>query len=84
MQAPGRLHALGAFVVKELRHILRDRQTLIILLLIPLAQVVLFGFAIRTDVTDIRLAVVDPAPDDASLALRTRFSGNERDRKSVV
>jgi ABC-2 type transport system permease protein len=80
MQAPGRLHALGAFVVKELRHILRDRQTLIILLLIPLAQVVLFGFAIRTDVTDIRLAVVDPAPDDASVALRTRFSGNDRFR----
>jgi ABC-2 type transport system permease protein len=65
-------------MVKEIRHILRDRQTLIILLLLPLAQVVLFGFALRTDVHDIRLAIVDPAPDDRTLALRSRFAGNGR------
>jgi len=75
-----RLQALAAFVVKEARHILRDRQTLTILLLLPLAQVVLFGFAIRTDVNDIRLAVVDPVPDAQSLALRARFLGNHRFR----
>ncbi len=80
MRTPERLHALAAFVVKELRHILRDRQTLVILLLLPLAQVVLFGFAIRTDVKDIRLAIVDAAPDDASLALRAHFTGNGRFR----
>ncbi len=74
------LDALRAFVVKEMRHILRDRQTLTILLLMPLAQVVLFGFAIRTDVTDIRIAFVDPAPDAQSLALRARFGGTGRFR----
>lgn len=67
-----------AFVVKELRHILRDRQTLLILLLLPLAQVVLFGFAVRTDVTNVRVAFVEPAPDAATAALRTRFAGNGR------
>jgi ABC-2 type transport system permease protein len=36
---------LGAFVTKELHHILRDRQTLAILLLMPLVQVLLFGYA---------------------------------------
>ncbi len=46
----------------------------------PLAQVVLFGFAIRTDVNEIRFAVVDPAPDAASLALRGRVAGNDRFR----
>ncbi|HEU4628602.1 MAG TPA: ABC transporter permease [Gemmatimonadaceae bacterium] len=70
--------ALVAFVVKELRHILRDRQTLLILLLLPLAQVVLFGFALRTDVDDVRIAFVDPAPDAATLALRARFAGTGR------
>ncbi len=75
-----RVAALRAFIVKELWHILRDRQTLTILLLLPLAQVVLFGFAIRTDVTDIRLAVVDQAQDDESTALRARFAGNGRFR----
>ena len=70
--------ALRAFVVKELRHILRDRQTLAILLLMPLVQVVLFGFALRTDVRDIRLAVVDPMPDYATAALQSRFRGTGR------
>jgi ABC-2 type transport system permease protein len=70
--------ALIAFVVKELRHILRDRQTLLILLLLPLAQVVVFGFALRTDVNDVRVAFVDPAPDDATTAIRARFAGNGR------
>jgi ABC-2 type transport system permease protein len=80
MRALDRVQALRAFVIKELWHILRDRQTLIILLLMPLAQVVLFGFAIRTDVTDIRLVVVDGAMDEQSLGLRARFTGNGRFR----
>ena len=52
------MKALLGFVVKEWRHILRDRQTLLILLLLPLAQVVLFGYALRTDVRDVRLVVI--------------------------
>ena len=72
--------ALTAFVVKELRHIVRDRQTLTVLLLMPLVQVVLFGFALRSDVRHIKLAVVDASPDVATLALRSRFAGTERFR----
>ncbi len=72
--------ALRAFIMKEVRHILRDRQTLTILLLMPLVQVVLFGFALRSDVRDIRLAVVDPSPDHATVALRSRFIGTGRFR----
>lgn len=75
-----RTSALRAFMVKELRHILRDRQTLAILLLLPLAQVVLFGFALRSDVNNIRVAFVDPAPDYATIELRNRFAGNGRFR----
>lgn len=69
---------LRAFIVKELRHILRDRQTLTILLLMPLVQVVLFGFALRSDVRDVRLVVVDPSPDNATLALRARLAAARR------
>ena len=58
--------ALRAFITKELRHIARDRQTLTILVLMPLVQVVLFGYALRSDVRDVRLAIVDPAPDYAT------------------
>jgi len=72
------LDALRAFIVKEMRHILRDRQTLAVLLLMPLVQVVLFGYAMRTDVRDVRIAFVDPAPDHATIALRNRFGATDR------
>src|SRR6187551_3939438 len=71
---------LAAFVRKELRHILRDRQTLAILLLMPLVQVLLFGFALRTDVRDLRVAVVDPTPDAMTLRLRSRLEATPRFR----
>jgi ABC-2 type transport system permease protein len=63
---------------KEVRHLLRDRQTLLILLLLPLAQVVLFGFAVRTDIDNVRIGIVDPMPDPATRALRSRFEHNGR------
>ena len=68
------MSALRGLLLKETFHILRDRRTLTVLLALPVVQVVLFGFAIRTDVNSVRLAIVDPAPDSATLALRGRFS----------
>ena len=73
-------NALRAFVVKELHHILRDRQTLTILLMMPLVQVILFGYALRSDVHDIRMAVVDPTPDNATMELQSRFLSTQRFR----
>lgn len=70
--------ALVAFMRKEVRHLLRDRQTLAILLLLPLAQLLLFGFAVRTDINNVRVGVVAPAPDAASAALRARFANSGR------
>ena len=72
--------ALGAFVRKELHHILRDRQTLVILLLMPLVQVLLFGYALRTDVRHLRVALVDPTPDAVTLRLRNRLEATPRFR----
>jgi len=67
-------------VVKELHHILRDRQTLTVLLMMPLIHVILFGYALRSDVRDIRMAVVDPTPDNATLELQSRFLSTMRFR----
>ena len=63
------MSAFRSFVVKEARHILRDRQTLAVLLVMPVAMVLLFGYAIRTDVRGVRVVVVDPARDARSAAL---------------
>jgi ABC-2 type transport system permease protein len=56
-------------VRKETYHILRDRRTLTVLLLLPVVQVLLFGFAIRTDIEHVRLALVDEAGDARSRAI---------------
>lgn len=70
--------AVRGLVSKETRHVLRDRQTLAILLLMPLAQVLLYGFAIRTDVRGVQVAVVDPTPDGATRGLTARLDGSPR------
>src|SRR5712691_1066486 len=66
--------ALRGLLRKEWFHIKRDRRTATVLVALPVVQVLLFGYAIRTDVNDVRLAVVDPAPDNVTLALRDRFA----------
>jgi ABC-2 type transport system permease protein len=66
------------FVRKETLHLLRDRQTLAILLLLPLVQVLIFGFAVRTDVRRIPIVVVDPTPDVSTLELRQRITASDR------
>src|SRR5437868_13867863 len=67
------MSALAGLLRKEVFHILRDRRTLVVIIALPVLQVILFGYAIRTDVDRVRLAIVDPAPDQATLALRARF-----------
>lgn len=68
------MNALRGLLRKEWYHILRDRRTLFVIVFYPIAQVVLFGSSIRTDVRDVRLAIVDPTPDATTLAIRDRFS----------
>lgn len=50
----------GAFVKKETLHILRDVRTMMIVLLIPVILMILFGFAISTEVNNLNVAVVAP------------------------
>ncbi len=49
-----------AFISKEFMHIFRDRRTTLIVLVMPVVQIVLFGFAISTEVHN---AVVDVLGD---------------------
>jgi ABC-2 type transport system permease protein len=66
--------ALLGLLRKETYHILRDRRTLGVLIFMPIVQVMLFGFSIRTDVRDVRMIVVDPTPDATTLEIRDRFA----------
>ena len=51
------------FVIKEARHIVRDKRTMLILFGMPTVMMLLFGFAISTDVKNVRtLIVATPRP----------------------
>ncbi|MDZ4699770.1 MAG: ABC transporter permease [Rhodothermales bacterium] len=67
------MHSFRGFVVKEMYHILRDRRTLLILFGMPIAQLLLFGYAIRNEVNDIRVVIVDPANDIVTRAITDKL-----------
>jgi len=53
------LQRIGAIVFKELRQLRRDRPTFGMIVMVPLIQLLLFGFAINTNVRDLPVGVVD-------------------------
>lgn len=53
------LRRIYAIVLKELMQLGRDRVTFAMIVMIPLIQLLMFGYAINTDVRNIPIAVVD-------------------------
>jgi len=74
----GRGGAFVGFVRKEVFHVLRDWQTLLILLGLPLSQLLIFGYAVRTDVRDVRVAIIDPTPSASTRRLAARIDASDR------
>ena len=66
-----------AFVKKEFYHIFRDRRTMLILLGMPVVEIILFGFAISTEVKNVRLAVLDPSNDVVTRKIIDRLDASE-------
>jgi ABC-2 type transport system permease protein len=71
---------LGAILVKELLAILRDPRSRMILIVPPLMQFVVFGFAVTLEVTNIGLGVVnlDGGPWSQEIIERVEGSPNVR------
>jgi len=65
-----------AFVKKEFYHIWRDKQTLLILFGMPIAQIMIFGFALTNEVKNAKIAVLDPSKDISSTALIQRIEAS--------
>ncbi len=67
-----------AFVRKEFYHILRDKRTLLILFGMPVAQVLIFGFAVTNEFKNTEIDVLDYAKDTTSEQLinHIQSSGN--------
>ena len=65
-----------SFVKKETLHILRDPRTMLIVLGMPVVQLLLFGFAISTEVNNIDVAIVAPHPSEAVRQCVARLEAN--------
>ena len=49
----------GAFIKKEFYHIFRDKRTMLILLIMPIILIILFGYAITTEIRRVSIGVLD-------------------------
>lgn len=65
-----------AFVQKEFLHIFRDKRTMLILLVMPVIQLIIFGFAITTEIKSSPFAVFDQARSTDSRQLIEKLNGN--------
>jgi len=61
------------FIQKEFYHIFRDKKTLLIVFVMPIVLVILFGFAIRTEIKDARIAILDNSKDELSVGLANKL-----------
>ena len=66
-----------AFIIKEARHIVRDKRTMLILFVMPVVLMLLFGFAITTDVKNVRTIVVTSQMDHLTQQVVERLSTSE-------
>lgn len=66
-----------SFVIKETRHILRDKRTMLILFGMPVVMMLIFGFAITTDVKNVRTVVVTSQMDLQTQRELERLSQSE-------
>lgn len=57
------MRQLLVFVRKEFYQVFRDRRTLLIMFGLPVAQILLFGFALSSEVKNLRIVVSDQAKD---------------------
>ena len=66
-----------SFVIKEAKHILRDKRTMLILFGMPVVMMLIFGFAITNDVKNVRTVVVTSQMDHATQSAIDHLAASE-------
>lgn len=64
------------FIKKEFYHIFRDRRSLFILFGMPIAQIMLFGFAITNEINNVNVAVLDLSKDVSTNSIVNKISAS--------
>ena len=70
------MNGFASFVRKETLHIFRDPRTMLIALLMPVVQILLFGFALSTEVNNVNVAVVAPHRSETVRQAVERMAAN--------
>lgn len=65
------------FVIKETKHILRDKRTMLILFGMPTVLMIIFGFAITNDVKNVRTVVATSSTDHLTQQAIDRLAASE-------
>jgi ABC-2 type transport system permease protein len=68
---------MKGFIIKEFYHIFRDVRTMVILFGMPVVQVLIFGFAISTEIKDAKIAILDHSKDHVSLELGNKILSSD-------
>ena len=66
-----------SFVIKEAKHIVRDKRTMLILFGMPIVMMLLFGFAITNDIKNVRIIIVTSNADYATQQATDRLAASE-------
>ena len=66
-----------SFIIKEAKHIVRDKRTMLILFGMPIVLMLIFGFAITTDVRNVRTVVVTSSQDHLTRQAVDRLAASE-------
>jgi len=65
------------FIKKEFYHIFRDRRSLFILFGMPIAQIMLFGFAITNEINNVDIAILDKSKDVNTQKIINKISSSK-------
>ena len=66
-----------AFIYKEFCHIFRDIRTTLILMVMPVILIILFGYAITTEVRSVPIAIMDHSRDELTLKLTQQIKASD-------
>ena len=66
-----------SFVLKETKHITRDKRTMLMLFGMPIVMMLLFGFAVTNDVRNVRVVIVMSNADNATQQAADRLAASE-------
>jgi len=72
-----KMKQLAVFIRKEFYHVFRDKRTLLILFGLPVVQIILFGFALTSEVRNIHMAIIDQAHDRDSRLLIEKMAASD-------